>query len=556
MPFTTLAERFEQQSKDIYSRFAPSDGQSVVIKPDTNGVFGSNSRVKSDTRALPVVSTLRDTRRVSKFLTTSEGGLFLGKQTLLQTGNTFENTRLYNPVSPLLNVVPFLHIRRDIVLREIPSGFLQNSTVTNLASRFSSSTQSGISITSFVTQLKNTIAPTFNTDWATQRPESKVFYSGNKSGPTLFTRQPLNERGNRRVEVFSTGISKSISNTRKAITAGAINGLKALLPTSLQNTINTSTTVVNSAGPEIQPPTDFYAAAAAFKSNFFEKNNVAVFNRRKIDANGTTLDTRESGNRLAEETKPDARLNSKYLFENQKSVGTANPAQAEIKSGNTSLKDLYNVLGKTKNTSIDSSNIDYTGIYGSSRTAGENGVQSDKSPDIIKFIFTSPDRANDVQFRALITSIKESIQPEFNEQRYVGRTERFVTYAGAKRSVSLNFNIVAFSPEEQYGMWQRINYLSGLAFPQGVKNGFMVPPLFRVTIGGIYENQPCFLQTLDFDFLDETITFDVDREVPHAVNVSMQINLLEKRSRFYDSPFYKIVEDMAVEQVALRGNNQ
>ena len=80
----------------------------------------------------------------------------------------------------------------------------------------------------------------------------------------------------------------------------------------------------------------------------------------------------------------------------------------------------------------------------------------------------------------------------------------------------------------------------------------MVPPLFKITVGGLYDAQPCYLENLDYDFLDEAITFDVDRQVPHSVVVNMQLSILEKRSKFYDSPFYKIAEDMVKEQVALR----
>jgi hypothetical protein len=193
-------------------------------------------------------------------------------------------------------------------------------------------------------------------------------------------------------------------------------------------------------------------------------------------------------------------------------------------------------------------------VYGSSNSGSLNyyGITgAQETTDIVKFMFSNLE-GEIVQFRALISSIKENIKPEFTEQRYVGRTERFVTYSGAKRSVALNFNVVAFSAEEQYGMWQRVNYLSGLAFPKNVVNGFMVPPLFKITVGGLYDNQPCYLENLDFDFLDESITFDVDREVPHSVAVTMQLSILEKRSKFYDSPFYKIVEDMTKEQVQLR----
>ena len=117
---------------------------------------------------------------------------------------------------------------------------------------------------------------------------------------------------------------------------------------------------------------------------------------------------------------------------------------------------------------------------------------------------------------------------------------------------SLSFNIVAFSESEVEGMWSRVNYLSGLAFPKGVENGFMVPPLFKMTIGGLYENQPCYIESLDYDFLDESITFDINQEVPFAINVTMQLSILEKRSKFYDSPFYKITEDLLERQTILQ----
>jgi len=67
--------------------------------------------------------------------------------------------------------------------------------------------------------------------------------------------------------------------------------------------------------------------------------------------------------------------------------------------------------------------------------------------------------------------------------------------------------------------------------------------LFTITVGEIYDVQPCYIESLDYDFLDDSITFDIDREVPFAINVTMQLSILEKRSKFHDSPFYKITED-------------
>ncbi len=127
----------------------------------------------------------------------------------------------------------------------------------------------------------------------------------------------------------------------------------------------------------------------------------------------------------------------------------------------------------------------------------------------------------------------------------------------------MNFNIAAFSQKELINAWTKVNFLTGLAFPADVsESGFMVPPLFKITVGGIYDNQPCYIETLDFDFIDENITFDVDREVSQTINVTMTISLLEKRSKFYNSPFYKITEDLPAyysarlaSTVPIRSNN-
>jgi hypothetical protein len=491
--FTTLAERYESQAKDIYNRFAPSSDQLVVIKPNTSGVFGSRSRIKSDSRALPIVSLARDTRRVSKFLRSSEGILFLAKQTLLQTGNTFETTRVLNPFSFLLNVVPHtVRFKRhfDIPTRK-ESGFLQTNTIQKM-----SDPKFGI-----VSQLKGlasrfTNAPRgaklnglFNTPylasnqilggWGGQRPEFSafstrraVFITGAAApfytGPKLYTREPLETRGTRRT-------------------------------------------------PDASPTREVLTTWDEERLNYV---------KRFYTINGTS-----------------DRLRNPYL-EPRPSVEPTGQKQTsnDIKNfptGSTRIQDVYNLI--TRKDSGDSNVIDYTIL----------NKRDEKSEDLIKFTFQhSTSRVVGstvppiIHFRAFLKRIKENVKTEFNEQRYVGRTERFVTYGGAKRSVDMEFNIVAFSDKEINGMWTKINYLSGLAFPKGVENGFMVPPLFKVSVGRIYDNQPCYLENLDYSFVEENTTFDIDAKVPFSISVTMRVSILEKRSKFYDSPFYKITEDL------------
>ena len=57
---------------------------------------------KYESRMFPIGSAPLDVIRVSKFLASGNGIIFLGKQFLLQTGNSYNETRIYNPTSTII----------------------------------------------------------------------------------------------------------------------------------------------------------------------------------------------------------------------------------------------------------------------------------------------------------------------------------------------------------------------------------------------------------------------------------------------------------------------
>jgi hypothetical protein len=63
---------------------------------------GINALKKYESRVFPIGSGPIDVIRVSKFLASGRGVGFLTKQFLLQTGNAFNETRIYNPTSPIV----------------------------------------------------------------------------------------------------------------------------------------------------------------------------------------------------------------------------------------------------------------------------------------------------------------------------------------------------------------------------------------------------------------------------------------------------------------------
>src|ERR1041385_692835 len=75
------------------------------------GFFGLR---KYDSQFLPIGSIPLDVIRITKFMASGRGLLFVAKQFLLQTGNAFNETRIYNPISPIIAAARITHPIRHI----------------------------------------------------------------------------------------------------------------------------------------------------------------------------------------------------------------------------------------------------------------------------------------------------------------------------------------------------------------------------------------------------------------------------------------------------------
>jgi hypothetical protein len=124
--------------------------------------------------------------------------------------------------------------------------------------------------------------------------------------------------------------------------------------------------------------------------------------------------------------------------------------------------------------------------------------------------------------------------------------EQFIYYTGVQRDVSFKLGLVAFSKEELGGMWRRINYLTGLAYPFGYNKGIFQPNIVRMTVGNVYVDQPAYITSINTNFSELTETWELDsgKQVPISAIVSMNFTLVEKASRIADSPFYGITEKL------------
>lgn len=133
---------------------------------------------------------------------------------------------------------------------------------------------------------------------------------------------------------------------------------------------------------------------------------------------------------------------------------------------------------------------------------------SDDIRDLIKFVIEvidndDPSRTDRMHFRAYITNIADSISPDWNGQRYMGRGENFHTYQGINREISYQFKIAAQSVQEMEKLYQKLNYLASTLYPDYSGKGFMRGNLHKLTIGEYLYRMPGIIKSMNITIEDD-----------------------------------------------------
>jgi len=114
-----------------------------------------------------------------------------------------------------------------------------------------------------------------------------------------------------------------------------------------------------------------------------------------------------------------------------------------------------------------------------------------------------------IQFRASINSLNESITPEYSEQRYLGRPDKYYTYAGTDRDISIDFTLYPKTAQEFPFLMEKLNYLVGLCYPEYNTSGFMIAPYTKLNLGEMFQDAPGYISSLQVNVQDNT-TWEVD----------------------------------------------
>lgn len=122
--------------------------------------------------------------------------------------------------------------------------------------------------------------------------------------------------------------------------------------------------------------------------------------------------------------------------------------------------------------------------------------------DFVTLKFSSIYTGETANFRATVTGISENVSPSWDTAKFIGSPFNYYTYNSIERSVSFNFKVYSTTPLQHIAAWQRINFLTSLAYPQGYSGPYAVPPFVGFTLGSLYKNKVVYIESLSYTMDD------------------------------------------------------
>lgn len=649
MPFKNLLERFNATVDTLYGKNSTTDRGDgtrgnepyIEVKPNTP----DKSDYGLDSRSAPIRSIVTDSSRLLQWSKSSKGLQWYLNQGVLQTGNTFGDTRGFNPIEVLANVQPFIHVQRSLSdagevsvsgnaekrasARSIgAAGRLQQQTSKFVVGNVTSGGKNNIYDQIFKiippSNVVNVLSGIFNVNktgllGVDQRPEFDMDGSGTYT--SLYSVKVWN--GFQRLNDPVVALDSAANNLRSGNVRGALGDLSRAINGDVLNAVsNTVSNVINSlfgSRNRVQsaistltnqssilgkvtdvPPIGgrYFITGQETAYRYLEgtvdlhktpKASVSFLNRKPILFSEPITLLPSSMSFPDDSVRSESSLSSPrdISISRPNTTQTENPAQDAMKYGDLSLQKRYEQTDARLDfirTQLPKQKSDWLNtIIGTSHPAGfGGGVSLDKKEASVnptakyklqvpnrKYFFdtmnsskmgpqqvagtdlTDSDMINikraanadtlvdlfffdyvnkmAIPFRAYIQGLSQTVSPQFNDIMYIGRSERNIVYAGAKRDLSFTLMIHAFNEEELSTVWRKINYLTGLCYPSKYANGYMVPPLMKLTLGDLYNNQPCYFKSFATT-TDDDVSWEITpgMQVPHGIKINVSLALIEK----------------------------
>ena len=202
----------------------------------------------------------------------------------------------------------------------------------------------------------------------------------------------------------------------------------------------------------------------------------------------------------------------------------------------------YNISKKSAVTNIRSGNkINFVRTFGANVSNGKLEAYNDtgidgRMPIVFTIInpFTGVSTLQDrYEFSAYINGFKDSSNPEYNDIKYIGRSEYFSVYTGFKRDVSFNLQIPCFTLAELRDKHKTLAalYSSTMGKYDNSKLGGI---LYKLKLGNYLNDEAGIITGLSYDVPNDS-SWDIDEELAHNLNVSVSFRVIHNSRPEYSS---------------------
>ena len=213
--------------------------------------------------------------------------------------------------------------------------------------------------------------------------------------------------------------------------------------------------------------------------------------------------------------------------------------------------------GKTKNKGVgnytDALNELSTYKPDADGTKKDSEGNSYDEYDFVALKFYSITKEVTAQFRATITGLTETFAPTWDSNKFVGNPFNFYTYSGIERSVQFNFKVYSLSILEHKAAWERLNFLASLVYPTYAGFAlYTVPPFLKFTLGNMYKNKECFIDSLIYT-VDDNNMWEIgqnsisdtyaDLKLPTIIDVGVTLKFVENKSNTNNVKLYGFGKD-------------
>jgi hypothetical protein len=297
--------------------------------------------------------------------------------------------------------------------------------------------------------------------------------------------------------------------------------------TTVQNSLGREDAVTNKAG----------------NFNYFNLDEYSFNNSKRFSATHATypLDFRKKTNNPAADDYTTKNVHRRVgVTSNNSNIGSPNTIDSINLLTITPRSTFYSNSNPATKKGIQDTNQIYTGLFDADKV--KEKISGNYGRDIIKFRIEFlnndqpvwplktigeginkilPTQNTDVlAFRAYLADISDNFSSTWKEFNYMGRGEPFYAYEGFKRDINFSFYLYAHSAAEMPAIYTKLNYLMSNMAPDYTSKGQMRGNYAYLTIGDYIYQQPGVFTSLNVSDL-LTAPWEIAINEPELRNTSL-----------------------------------